>query len=286
MGVAVQSHWFSVGSVVTWAEPGVGAVATQAFARAEYGPELLADLRAGASALGALAARLAADGAADTRQVAVVDAAGRAAAHTGARCVRFASHRVGEGFSVQANIMRTDQVVPAMAAAFAASGRALTERLLVTLEAAERAGGDIRGRQSAALLVVDGDASLPAWKRAVELRIEDHPDPLAELRRLLTLHEAYARMDEGDATLAAGDQVRASAAYAAALALAPNHVELAFWHAVTLASNGHEPEARAALAPLLAAHPNWAELLRRLPEAGLLAPAVAARLAVGAGRAR
>ena len=177
LGVAVQSHWFSVGSIVTWARPGIGAVATQANADPGYGPQLLDLLAAGVHAEQALATLVANDPAGHSRQVAVVDAAGHVAAHTGSTCMAYAGHVTGAGVSCQANIMATERVWPAMLEAFGAAGGSLTSRLLAALDAAEREGGDLRGRQSAAILVVAPDAE--PWETVVSLRVEDHPEPLA-----------------------------------------------------------------------------------------------------------
>jgi uncharacterized Ntn-hydrolase superfamily protein len=280
LGVAVQSHWFSVGALVPWAEAGVGAVATQAFVEPAYGPRGLERLRAGASAGGALLALVAEDAGRATRQVAIVDAAGGVAAHTGVRCIACAGHHVGDGFAVQANMMGSEQVWPAMAEAFVAARGALADRLLAALDAAERAGGDLRGRQSAALLVVRGEASATPWSdRLVDLRVEDHAQPLDELRRLRTLARAYDHMNAGDAAMerAAIDDARRE--YGAAAALAPDRAELVFWHAVALATGGRDADAAPLFATVLTGAPGarWRELLRRLPAAGLLAQDVAAR---------
>jgi uncharacterized Ntn-hydrolase superfamily protein len=199
LGVAVQSHWFSVGSLVTWAEAGVGAVATQSFVDPAYGPLGLGLMRAGKSAREALDGLLAADAGRDVRQVAMVDAKGVVAVHTGKKCIEAAGHATGAGWSVQANLMASERVWPAMARAMEQARGDLAERMLAALEAAEAAGGDIRGRQSAALLVVRGASSGRPWAdRAVELRVEDHPRPLEELRRLLRVHRAFDHMNRGD----------------------------------------------------------------------------------------
>ncbi|MDP9401379.1 MAG: DUF1028 domain-containing protein, partial [Actinomycetota bacterium] len=198
LGVGVQSHWFSVGSVVSWARAGTGAVATQSVAEPAYGPHALELVAGGRSASEALTALLAADEAADVRQVAVVDAAGGVAVHTGDGCIPLAGHLRGEGFSCQANMMASAQVWEAMAAAYRDVADApFAERLVATLDAGQAAGGDVRGEQSAALLVVPA-AGEPAWRREVDLRVEDHPRPLAELRRLLVLHRAYGLATQGD----------------------------------------------------------------------------------------
>jgi uncharacterized Ntn-hydrolase superfamily protein len=197
LGVAVQSHWFSVGPIVPWARPGIGAVATQANAEISYGPRALELLESGLDARQALDRLLAEDPGAAGRQVAVLDASGLVAAHTGRSCIAFAGHATGDAVSCQANIMASETVWPAMLATYAgASGSSLTERLLTALEAAETEGGDARGRQSAAILVVP--ARGPHWETVISLRVEDHPDPLGELRRLVTIHDAYALADRAD----------------------------------------------------------------------------------------
>jgi uncharacterized Ntn-hydrolase superfamily protein len=270
LGVAVQSHYFGVGSLVSWAEAGVGAIATQSVADPAYGPRGLELMRGGASAPEALHRLLAEDRQERVRQVAFVDRHGRVAAHTGARCIREAGHRVADGVSAQANIMERRTVPDAMVAAYRGAEGDLAERLLAALEAAEREGGDLRGRQSGALLVVAPRASgRPAEDRLFDLRVDDHRDPVRELRRLLGLSRAYDRAGAGDELAAAGDLEAALAAYATAHAEQPDNAELAFWHGVALASNGREHEARPLLERAYADSEGWRELLRRLPDAGL-----------------
>jgi len=281
LGVAVQSHWFSVGPVVPWAEAGVGAVATQSFVRIDYGPDGLQAMRAGEEPGQALARLLAADPQADVRQVAFVDAQGRTAAHTGARCIQAAGHHTGAGYSVQANLMERESVWPAMAAAFEAADGPLAERLLAALAAAEREGGDIRGRQSAALLVVSGEkASRPHEGRLVDLRVEDDPDPVGELNRLLRLHRAYERMDRGDALFAVQDVTGAMTEYEAALQLAPENYEIAFWSGITLAGAGRLAAGATLVQRAFVGEPRLRELVPRLPASGLLPdePQLIARL--------
>src|SRR5512138_801191 len=199
LGVAVQSHWFSVGAIVPWAESGVGAVATQSFVEPSYGPKGLAMMRAGVAPKEALEHLVGEDPHPEARQVAFVDAQGRVAAYTGPMCIPAAGHRTGNGYSVQANLMLGDEVPDAMAAAFEKAKGPLAERMLAALEAAQGVGGDIRGKQSAAILVVRGKPSAKPWTdRLMDLRIEDDPDPVGEMRRLLTLHRAYERMNRGD----------------------------------------------------------------------------------------
>jgi uncharacterized Ntn-hydrolase superfamily protein len=270
LGVAVQSHYFGVGSLVSWAEAGVGAVATQSVAEPAYGPRGLALMRGGASAPEALHKLLAEDAHEPVRQVACVDRHGRAAVHTGARCIREASHRVADGVSAQANIMARPGVPDAMIAAYREAPGDLADRLMAALEAAERAGGDLRGRQSAALLVVAPKASgRPTEDRLIDLRVDDHPDPVAELGRLLGLRRAYERVDLGDELAAAGDFDAAFAEYSAAHLAQPDNAELAFWHGVALAARGREDEARPLLDQAYGDSEGWRELLRRLPDAGL-----------------
>jgi uncharacterized Ntn-hydrolase superfamily protein len=263
LGVAVQSHWFSVGPIVPWALPGIGAVATQANAEVSYGPRALELLESGADASAALSQLLAEDPAAATRQVAVVDAAGRVAVHTGAACIAHAGHATGPGVSCQANIMASEAVWPAMLAAYERAGGPLRERLLDALDAAEAAGGDLRGRQSAALLVVAPDAE--RWQPAVSLRVEDHADPLGELRRLLTLHDAYELAAEADQRVGEGRYEAASELYRAASALAPDNHELLFWAGLGTAQSGDLEGGAMQVAKAIAIHPPWAELLARLP---------------------
>ncbi len=275
IGAAVQSHWFSVGSLVTWAEPGVGAVATQSFVEPAYGPRGLALMRSGLSAPAALAALLAADPDSQVRQVAMIDARGRVAAHTGSRNIAAAGHRIGRAYSVQANLMRSAEVWPAMAEAFERARGDLAERLLAALEAAERAGGDIRGRQSAALVVVSGDRFRPSWEKIYDLRVEDSFEPLVELRRLLRVARAYRAATQGDNFMTAGQVDSAMAAYSRAAELLPDSAtngELVYWQAVTLVGLGREAEAIPLFRRAFAQDTSWIELLRRLPAAGLLPP--------------
>ena len=283
MGVAVQSHWFSVGSIVTWAEAGVGAVATQSFVDPAYGERALALLRTGVPAGDALKQLVGADPQRDVRQVAVVDNAGRVAAHTGSRAIAAAGHHVGREYSVQANLMGNARVWPAMAEAFERSTGDLAERMLAALDAAEAAGGDIRGRQSAALLIVKPSSSGRPWAgadRVFDLRVDDHARPLVELRRLVRLQRAYNHANRGDELFSEQKVEDALKEYAAAAALAPEIVELPFWHAVTLVSIGREAEARPLFEEVFRREPVWAELVTRLPAAGLLPddPALIARI--------
>ncbi|HET8976580.1 MAG TPA: DUF1028 domain-containing protein [Solirubrobacteraceae bacterium] len=278
LGVAVQSHWFSVGSVVPWARPGVGAVATQATAEPAYGPRALALMEQGVSAPDALQRLLAADPQRAHRQVALVDSDGRVAAHTGEQCMTFAGDIQSAGVSCQGNIMVSNAVWPAMLDAFAVAEGPLTRRLLAALEAAERAGGDLRGRQSAAILVVPAGGE--AWATVTSLRVEDHAEPLAELARLVRLQEAYGLASAGDDRIAEGRHGEAAELFARACELAPESAELRFWAGLGAAQTGDIEAALSWIQPALDAHGGWSELLRRLPpELAPGAPALRARLA-------
>jgi uncharacterized Ntn-hydrolase superfamily protein len=270
LGVAVHSHYFGVGSLVSWAEAGVGAVATQSVAEPAYGSRGLALMREGASAPAALQRLLSEDQLEPVRQVAFVDRHGRVAVHTGERCIREAGHRVADGVAAQANIMARPTVPDAMVGAYRAASGDLADRLVAALEAAEREGGDLRGRQSAALLVVAAQATgRPLEERLVDLRVDDHRDPIAELGRLLALRRAYERVEVADELVAAGDLEGALTYYTAAHADHPGNAELAFWHGVALAVSGRESEARPLLEQAYREGDGWRELLRRLPDAGL-----------------
>jgi uncharacterized Ntn-hydrolase superfamily protein len=270
IGVAVQSHYFSVGPTVPWAEAGVGAVATQSLVRVEYGPEGLALMRAGLSAPQALDSLLRADPNAAVRQVAMIDARGRVAAHTGAGCIPDAGDIVGAQYSVQANLMADPGVWPAMSRAYERAKGDLADRLLAALDAAQAAGGDIRGRQSAAIVVVRAASTGKPWAdRLFDLRVEDHPQPLQELRRLVRLRRAYLREDAGDEFIAAHMPDSALAAYADAARLAPDVVELRFWAAVSMYTSGREAEARKVFRAVFAAEPRWVDLVPRLARVGM-----------------
>jgi len=271
LGVAVQSHYFSVGSVVTWAEPGVGVVATQSFAEPAYGPRGLALMRLGVDPVTAMAALTRADTDEARRQVAFVDVTGRVAVHTGTLCIEAAGHATGDGVSVQANMMRGAGVWPAMLEAFTASTGPLADRLMAALDAAEAAGGDIRGRQSAAMLIVSGTSSSQPWQqRLVDLRVEDSADPLGELRRLIGVHRGYQHIDRAEASEVAGDLENALVEFERAGASLAGNDEAAFWSAILMADAGRVEEGRALLADISTREPGWSELLRRLPAVGLL----------------
>jgi uncharacterized Ntn-hydrolase superfamily protein len=275
-GVAVQSHWFSVGSVVTWARAGVGAVATQSLADPAYGPRLLDALAAGEEPQAALQRLVAADEQGRFRQVACVRSDGVIAVHTGDGCIAFAGHQTGEGFSAQANMMAGERVWGAMAEAFEASEGPLRRRLMQALDAAEGAGGDARGRQSAALLVVPAKGEM--WDR-FELRVEDHPEPLEELRRLITVREAYDLAEQADEAMGEGRHADAAGFGAQALDLAPDNHELLFWAGLGMAQSGDIDQGTEMVRRAIELQPGWGELIGRLsPEIAPSAADVAARL--------
>jgi len=270
LGVAVQSRWFSVGSVVTWAEPGVGAVATQSFAEVAHGPNGLRLLREGRTAGEALIELVAADEGEALRQVGIVDAAGNVAGHTGARCVADAGDVQDDEVSCQANMMASPSVWPAMLEAYRSTTGDLADRMLAALVAGEKAGGDARGRQSAALVVVSGDREAPPWQRAIELRVEDHPDPVGELARLLRLQRAFTHLDRGQELADAGRMEEGGAEAALAVALAPEDDQVAFFGALVLIGAGRVEEARPLLDRARAANPGWPAFLRRFAASGTI----------------
>lgn len=271
MAVGVQSHWFSVGTAVPWAEAGVGAVATQSFTNKSFGPRGLALLKEGKTPEEALAILLADDEGREVRQVAIIDAEGRVAVHTGKQCIRYAGHITGKNFSVQANMMLTDKVWPAMARAFEKSeGQPLAERVMLALQAAEQEGGDIRGRQSAALVVVPGKKAEPWEAKTIDLRVDDHERPLDELERLLKVYRAYEHMNKGDLAVEKGQMQQAMQEYGKAEEMFPKNLEMKYWHAITLANNGQIEEAAKLLREVYKKDENWRELTSRLPEVGLL----------------
>jgi uncharacterized Ntn-hydrolase superfamily protein len=277
LGAAVQSHWFSVGSLCTWAQPGIGAVATQSVVEPAYGPDALGRLADGIGAQQALGELLAADALAAVRQVAVVDARGGVAVHTGDECIPCAGHVQGEHWSCQANMMARDTVPAAMSEAFAAAEGELTERLLAALDAAEGEGGDVRGRQSAALVGVAADGE--PWRARINLRVEDHDAPLAELRRLVTLANAYELAGEADELMAAGRGDEAGALYRRAARLAPDNEELLFWAGLALAQAGDLDAGVDAVRRAGERHDGWLVLLGRLsPQFAPAAAAVRERL--------
>lgn len=272
MAVGVQSHWFSVGSLVPWGKSGVGVVATQSFVNPAYGPQGLELMENGKSAPAALKELTARDEGREFRQVAFLDKSGKAAAFTGENCVEAASHHVGDNFSVQANMMLNDDVVPAMKAAFKQhSNLPLAERVVKVLQAAEAAGGDIRGKQSAALIVVGREKVENSWEdKKIDLRVDDHSEPLAELERLLTVARAYEHMNRGDLAMEEGDVDEALVQYGKAEELFPENLEMKFWKAVALANSGRIEEALPVFKSVFEADDNWRTMTKRLPQSGLL----------------
>ena len=262
LGAAVQSHWFSVGSLCTWARPGVGAVATQSVVEVAHGPNALDRMQDGATAQDALAELIAADPFGAVRQVGAVDAHGNVAVHTGAECIPCAGDALGQHWSCQANMMARDTVPAAMSAAFEHAEGDLADRLIAALKAAEGEGGDVRGRQSSALLVVPAEGE--PWQTRIDLRVEDHTDPIGELERLLALQRAYELAGRGDELMAADQAVEAGALYRQAAELAPDSDELLFWAGLALAHSGDLDAGVEAVRRAIAVHPGWATLLERL----------------------
>jgi uncharacterized Ntn-hydrolase superfamily protein len=272
MGVAVQSNWFSVGTLVAWGEAGVGVVATQSFVNPSFGPRGLSLLQNGLTAEMALAALLELDEGKAVRQVAILDASGNVAAHTGDKCIEAAGHKIGATYSVQANLMEKATVWPAMAKAFEDSkGQPLAERMLAALQAAQAEGGDIRGKQSAALLVVGAENTGQPWvDRKVDIRVDDHKEPIKELGRLLKTHRAYQHMNAGDLAVEHGDMELAMEEYGKAEEMFPENMEMKFWHAVALANTGSVQESLPLFREVFSANAKWKELVPRLVPSGLL----------------
>ncbi len=277
LGAAVASHWFGVGSIVPWVAPGVGAVVTQSIAEPAYGPRGLAAMEAGGRAGATLDALLGADAQAPYRQVAIVDAHGNVAVHTGERCIDFAGDHPGHQFSAQANMMASAAVWPAMGDAFEAAAGPLARRLMAALHAAQARGGDVRGRQSAAMLVAPAKGE--PWRRSIDLRVEDHLEPLAELDRLLDLADAYALATEGDDLAGQGRHDEAGRRYAAAAEIAPDNHELLFWAGLAAAQAGDIALALRHVRRAIELQPGWCDLLGRLePDIAPGAAAVRAAL--------
>jgi len=272
MGVAVQSHWFSAGTLVIWGEAGVGVVATQSFVNPAFGPQGLEMLKQGLSAKEAVAKLIDADEGRDFRQLAILNSKGETGTFTGKKCIEAAGNQAGDGYSVQANLMSNGKVWPAMATAFETSkGQPLAERLVAALEAGQAAGGDIRGKQSAALLVVSGKATGQPWvDRKVDLRVDDHPTPIEELKRLLKTQRAYDHMNRGDLAVEKSKIEEAMREYGAAENIFPDNLEMKFWHAVTLANVGKLEEALPLFKEVFTKNPNWKTLTPRLTKNGLL----------------
>ena len=272
MGVAVQSHWFSVGTSVSWAEAGVGAVATQSFVNKSFGIRGLNLLRNGLTSQQALDSLLSTDEGREVRQVAIIDSKGNVATHTGKLCIDYAGYIKGDNFSVQSNMMLTNKVPGAMANAFEKSaGKPLAERMILALEAGQGAGGDIRGRQSAAIIIVPGKSEGKPWdERTVDLRVDDNPEPIKELHRLYNVQVAYQHMNNGDVAVEKNDMAKAMDEYNAAMKMFPGNLEMQYWTAITLANNKQVDKALPILKKVFAKDSNWKELTRRLPKVNLL----------------
>ena len=288
-GVAVQSHYFQVSPAVPWALAGVGAVATQSMVKISYGPLGRELMQAGSSAEQALAALTAGDPQAEVRQCAIVDAAGNAAAHTGSKCVPAAGHHIGDGFSCQANLMEKDTVWAAMADAYTTTDAPLAERMMAALDAAESEGGDIRGKQSAAMLVVAATGTGRPWQdRIIDLRVEDAAEPLVELRRLLRIKRAYMTAGEADDLEESGDLAAASAKLREAIAIAPEMVELRFWAGLTFAQAGDLAGGCELISDAVRKDHRWLETINRLVAVDRLsadlASSIQSRLAAAAPR--
>ncbi len=271
MGVAVQSHWFSVGSIVAWGEAGVGVVATQSFVNPSFGPRGLALLKRGKTANQVVEALIASDEGRDVRQLAVLSEDGSVSAYTGKNCIPDAGHIVGDNYSVQANLMMNDKIWSAMSEAFENAEGSLAQRMITALEAAQNAGGDIRGKQSASILIVKGKSTGKIWEdRMIDLRVEDSPEPVKELKRLLKVHRAYEHMNAGDLAVELGNMELAMKEYSAAEEMFPENEEMKYWHAVTLVNNGKLEDALPLFAKVFDKNENWKILTPRLVPVGLL----------------
>jgi uncharacterized Ntn-hydrolase superfamily protein len=271
MGVGVQSCYFSVGTAVPWGESGVGVVATQSFASSDFGPEGLALLRGGMAPHEALVQLLETDPGRELSQVALIDARGRVATHTGSACIGAAGHLTSDGVSVQANMMTNETVWPAMLDAYQRAEGDLAARLLAALEAAEMAGGDIRGRQSSALLVVAGERMNKPWHgRLFDVRVEDHPAPVAELARLVRLRRAQQAHSRFISAVNAGQMGEAVPLLQEALRLAPELDDVRLSGAIGLYFQGRHAEARSTFREIFSRKPGLAEWLARMAAAGIV----------------
>ena len=271
MGVAVQSHWFSVGSLVAWGEAGVGVVATQSFVNPSFGQRGLELLMKGMTAQGVVDLLISTDEGRDIRQLAIVDAKGNSASYTGVKCISEAGNIVGDNYSVQANMMLNNTVWGAMSKAFENSKGPLAERLIAALEAAQQEGGDIRGKQSACLLVVNGVATGNLWEdRLIDLRVEDNSNPIQEIKRLLKVYRAYEHMNKGDLAVEKNDMKLAMDEYNAAMKMFPENLEMKYWTAVSLANTVGVEKSLPMFKEIFQLDKNWKELTKRLVPVGLL----------------
>lgn len=271
MGVAVQSHWFSVGSIVAWGEAGVGVIATQSFVNVSFGPRGLQMMKDGITAPEVVDKLIELDEGRDVRQLAILDVNGNVEAYTGKNCISGAGHIVGKYYSVQANLMLNNKVWSAMSEAFENSSGPLAERMIAALEAAQEVGGDIRGKQSASILVVKGESTGKIWEdRLIDLRVEDHPEPIKEIKRLLKVHRAYEHMNKGDLAVEQGNMELAMEEYSAAEKMFPENEEMKYWHAVTLVNNGDIENALPLFKEVFTKNSDWKILTPRLVPVGLL----------------
>jgi len=271
LGVAAQSCYFALGSVLPWARAGVGAVATQSMVDPGYGPLCLGLLAAGMGAGAALAQVRADDEGREVRQVGVVSASGEVASFTGSMCIDHVSHAEGEGYSAQANMMAGDGVCEAMASAFESASGSLATRLVASLLAAESKGGDARGQMSAALIVVDGTQHDHPWDGVLaNVRVDHHPDPLPELARLAQVAEAYHLCDVAEEALVRGDAAGALAGSEAGLALLPGEGNLLLSYIGALIGVGRIDEAATEVQKLVASRPPWEGVLRALIDRGFV----------------
>ena len=271
MGVAVQSHWFSVGSIVAWAEPGVGAIATQSLVNVSFGPRGLELLKSGKMPQEVLQELLNSDDGQAFRQVSIINTNGDVSTHTGEKCIADASHITGDGYSVQANMMLNDKVVPAMSEAFKNSNGPLAERMIEALKAAQKAGGDIRGQQAASLLIVKTKSTGKIWEdRLIDLRVEDHPEAVNEIARLLKVFRAYEHMNNGDLAIEKNNEEMALQEYHAAQEMFPDNLEMQYWTAVSLANIGKIDDALDIFKTVFRTDRNWHTLTSRIVENGML----------------
>ncbi|MDG2397088.1 MAG: DUF1028 domain-containing protein [Flavobacteriaceae bacterium] len=272
MAVGVQSHWFSVGTIVSWGKSGVGVVATQSFVNPSFGPKGLELMENGLSAKKTLNELVENDQGRDYRQVAMLDVNGSVSAYTGKNCIESAKHYIGENFSVQANMMLNDNVIPSMKNAFLNNAKLpLAERIIKVFEAAEKAGGDIRGKQSASLIIVGNNKTENEWEnKIIDLRVDDSKTPIVEIKRLLKVHRAYEHMNNGDIAIEENNMELALKEYSKAQVLFPDNTEMRFWKAITLINNGMISKAIPILKKIFSEDPNWKKLILRLPKSGLI----------------
>jgi uncharacterized Ntn-hydrolase superfamily protein len=272
MAVGVQSHWFSVGTLVSWGKSGVGVVATQSFVNPSYGPMGLKMMENGMSAKNALNKLTNEDEGKDYRQAAMLDINGSVGAFTGKSCIESAGHYIGKNFSVQANMMLNDEVIPSMKKAYLENDHLpLAERIITVFEAAEKVGGDIRGKQSAALIVVGNKKTENVWEdKKIDLRVDDSEDPVKEIKRLLKVHRAYEHMNQGDVAIEENDTKKALEEYSKAQSLFPNNHEMSFWKGIALLNIGEKKQAKEIFKIVFQKNINWKKLIYRLPKSGII----------------